>query len=132
MAYYAKTYLGKTYSNHVQVSVANYHDLKKVMEAKEHHYYIDNEYVSRDPKIYINDYSKDATGSKNGLDLLKNLYDLSLLTESDVNIDEDGLITTVKDGSETPADSPFKGHKLLNNNFLYLLIIYLYLLFLVK
>ena len=116
VAYYAKTYLGKTYSNHVQVSVANYHDLKKVMEAKEHHYYIDNEYVSREPKVYINDYSKDATGSKNGLDLLKNLYDLSLLTESDVNIDEDGLITTVKDGSETPADSPFKGHKPLNNS----------------
>ena len=31
LAYYAKTYLGKTYSNHVPVSVANYHDLKKVM-----------------------------------------------------------------------------------------------------
>ena len=116
VAYYARTYLGKTYSNHVQVKVANYHDLKKVMEAKQHHYYIDNEYVGREPKIYINDYSKDATGSKNGLDLLKSLYDLSLLTESDVNVDEDGLITTVKDESETPADSPFKGHKLLNNS----------------
>jgi hypothetical protein len=87
VAYYAKTYLGKTYSNHVQVSVANYHDLKKVMEAMEHHYYIDNEDVDRAPKIYINDYSKDATGSKNGLDLLKDLYDLSLETRT---YDDDG------------------------------------------
>ena len=33
LAYYTKTYLGETYSNHVPVSVANYHDLKKVMDA---------------------------------------------------------------------------------------------------
>ena len=72
LAYYAKTYLGKTYSNHVPVSVANYHDLKKVMDDKEHHYYIDKP-VKRDSKIYINDYSS----SQNGLDLLKGLVDLT-------------------------------------------------------
>ena len=77
LAYYAKTYLGRTYSNYVPVSVANYHDLKKVMEATEHHYYVDEANVKRDPKIYINDYSQDETGSKNGLDLLKSLFDLS-------------------------------------------------------
>ena len=38
LAYYAKTYLGETFSNHVPVHVANYHDLKKVMDDKEHHY----------------------------------------------------------------------------------------------
>ena len=76
LAYYAKTYLGKTYSNYVPVSVANYHDLKKVMETA-NHYHIDKPYQKRDPKIYINDYSGDATGSKNGLDLLKSLVDLS-------------------------------------------------------
>ena len=105
VAYYAKTYLGKTYSNHVQVSVANYHDLKKVMEAKQHHYYIDHQDVDREPKIYINDYSKDETGSKNGLDLLKQLFDLSVLNVSEDDKDENGLI---KSGD-------FKGHKPLEN-----------------
>ena len=99
LAYYTKTYLGETYSNHVPVSVANYHDIKKVMADKEHHYYIDHanifDNLKVEPKIYINDYSEDAEGSKNGLDLFKNLYDLSLL--------------------ETPAASgDLKGHALLN------------------
>ena len=100
LAYYTKTYLGETYSNHVPVSVANYHDIKKVMGDKEHHYYIDHanifDNLKVEPKIYINDYSEDAEGSKNGLDLFKNLYDLSLL--------------------ETPAASgDLKGHALLNS-----------------
>ena len=76
LAYYAKTYLGKTYSNEVQVSVANSHDLKKVMDAETHHYYIDKSNVKRDPKIYINDYS---STNENGLDMLKSLFDLSVL-----------------------------------------------------
>ena len=74
IAYYAKTYLGKTYSNSVPLSVANYHDMKKVMDDVEHHYYIDHTNVMRDPKIYINDYS---STSENGLDLLKDLFTLS-------------------------------------------------------
>lgn len=74
VAYYAQTYLGKTYSNAVQFSVANYHDLKKVMDATDHHYYIDHKDVDREPKIYINDYTADG---KNGLDMLKDLIDLT-------------------------------------------------------
>ena len=70
VAYYAKTYLGKTYSNHVPLSVANYHDLKKVMEDTEHHYYVDNAAVKRNSKIYIND-------ATNGASQLKQFYDLS-------------------------------------------------------
>ena len=79
VAYYAKSYAGRTYSNYVPISVANYHDLANVMsdENKSHHMYIDNKNVKRAPKIYINDYSGSG---KNGLDLFKNLYDLSLLT----------------------------------------------------
>ncbi|MBR1520885.1 MAG: hypothetical protein IJ635_06580 [Bacteroidaceae bacterium] len=75
LAYYAKTYLGETYSNHVQISVANYHDLKKVMsdDAKTHHYYVDNPNVKRNSKIYIND-------AADGLNQLKKFFDLSLLT----------------------------------------------------
>jgi hypothetical protein len=98
LAYYAKTYLGETYSNHVPVSVANYHDLKKVMDDKQHHYYIDHKDVHErlqvEPKIYINDYS---ASSENGLDLFKNLYELSLLTTS-----------------PTETTDPLYGHNTLN------------------
>ena len=98
LAYYAKSYLGETYSNHVPVSVANYHDLKKVMDDKNHHYYIDHkdiyERLHVEPKIYINDYS---SSSQNGLDLFKNLYDLSLLT--------------------TTPTGALAGHSLLNKNY---------------
>ena len=86
IAYYAKTYLGKTYSNAVQVGVANYHDLKDVMADTKHHYYVDRPDVARDSKIYIKDYKvvdengQETADSKNGLDLLKDFYDLSLLT----------------------------------------------------
>ena len=75
LAYYTKTYLGKTYSNHVPMNVANYHDLKEVMTDLDHHMYVDHPDVKRASKIYINDYSEDA---KSGLDLLKDLYDLSV------------------------------------------------------
>ena len=106
--YYAMTYLGKTYSNQVQLSVANYHDLKDVMVGDpRHHYYID--YIDRtvqdpkrEPKIYINDYS---SNSMNGLELLKQLYDLTLVTDQMVTLDEDELITD---------DGPFKGHGLFD------------------
>ena len=74
LAYYAKTYLGKTYSNAVPFNVANYHDLKAVMADTENHLYIDHPDVKRASKIYINDYSDD---DKSGLDLLKDIYNLS-------------------------------------------------------
>ncbi|MBR4650259.1 MAG: hypothetical protein IKO82_00720 [Prevotella sp.] len=110
VAYYAKSYLGKTYSNPVQFSVANYHDLKKVMDAKTHHYYIDHKDAhlpgKRIPKVYINDYTADG---ENGLDLLKDLYDLSLITSSTPGITVDG-------DSITSAGHKFKGHKLLNSS----------------
>jgi hypothetical protein len=119
LAYYTKTYLGETYSNHVPVSVANYHDIKKVMDDTKHHYYIDHKDVHErlqvEPKIYINDYSEDAEGSKNGLDLFKNLYDLSLVTNSS-SAGTDGY--TVADGKITAAtgeaNTNLIGQSLLN------------------
>ena len=108
IAYYADTYLGRTYSNHVPVHVANYHDLKKVMDDKENHYFIDHKDVAREPKIYINDYTKvDENGvttseSQNGLDLLKNIIDLSYVTKT---YDSDGKPLPISD-----ADSPLKDH----------------------
>ena len=98
LAYYAKTYLGETYSNHVKVSVANYHDLKKVMEDKEHHYYVDNEHVKRDSKVYITD-------ATNGATQLKQLFDLSLLDESSAEV-TDGVVTT----------GALAGHSILNDH----------------
>ena len=104
LAYYAKTYLGKTYSNHVPVHVANYHDLKKVMDDKEHHLHVDYDRsrLQRDSKIYINDYS---SSSQNGLDLFKDFYDLSLLT----NPSTDSKTGLINNGS-------FIGHKPLNTD----------------
>ena len=120
LKYYAKSYLGKSYSNAVQVLVANSHDIKKVMGATEHHYYIDHKTLEEkgiEPKIYINNYTtNDPTTTMNGLDLLKSLYDLSLLNKNKVSVDQNGLIDKIKDGSGNPTstDSPFKGHALLN------------------
>ena len=107
VAYYAQTYLGKTYSNAVPFSVANYHDLKKVMEAKTHHYYIDHPDVDRASKVYINDYSHDATGETNGLTLLRQLYDLSVLEPA--NLDADGLIASGDFTGHAPLNSRVKG-----------------------
>ena len=105
LAYYAKTYLGETFSNHVPVHVANYHDLKKVMNDTIHHYYIDHKEIydrlKVEPKIYINDYTTDdPETSQNGLDLFKNLYDLSLVTTSST-AETDGY--TVTNGKITAA-----------------------------
>jgi len=110
LAYYAKSYLGRTYSNAVPVRVANYHDMADVMsdENKSHHMYIDHKNVKRNPKIYINDYS--ASG-KNGLDIFKSLFDLSLLHTGEP--DDAYKVTTDKDGIITTGD--FTGHALLDN-----------------
>ena len=83
IAYYAKTFnRGKTYSNTVPVHVANYHDLKEVMDDKVYHLHVDYDrtQLKRDSKIYINDYSE---SSENGLDLFKDFYDLSIGTHLD-------------------------------------------------
>lgn len=110
VAYYAKTYLGRTYSNAVPVSVANYHDLKAVMDDKAHHYYVDipEAHRLRDPKIYINDYS---ASSKNGLDIFKQLFDLSLLHTGEP--DDAYKVTTDENGIITAGD--FEGHHTINN-----------------
>ena len=110
IAYYVKTYLGKTYSNHVHVKVANYHDLKKVMDDKTHHLYVDRPDVKRDSKIYINNYA----GEKDGIDLFKEFFDLSLISGSGggYTVDEDDIITA----ASAPANSELIGHKLMDNH----------------
>ena len=111
VAYYISTMeAGRTYSNYVPVSVANYHDLKKVMTDKDHHYYIDEPNVLRDPKIYINDYSETH---ENGLDFFKDLYDLSLVKEAggDGYTVTDGKIAATTGDN---ANSHLVDHSLLN------------------
>ena len=123
IAYYAQTILGKTYSKSVPLSVANYHDLKKVMDDKEHHYYIDHKDVDRQPKIYINNYKvvdeqgHETAESKNGLDLLKQLIDLSHITKT---YDAQGNPVPVSSGDlqghipfENHADKPMRGGQYL-------------------
>ena len=106
LAYYAKTYLGKTYSNTVPFTVANYHDLKAVMDDQEHHLYIDHPDVKRASKIYINDYTDAANDeAKSGLDLLKDLYDL---TVTPTTYDENGDANKITEGN-------LAGHRTLNN-----------------
>ena len=76
--YYAITMAGKQYSQGpVQIKVANYHDLKRVMEDPD---YLgigmrkpETSEAQRSPKVYINDYSGES-----GLDLLKDLYERTL------------------------------------------------------
>ena len=81
VAFYSKTYLGKTYSNAVKLSVANYHDLDAIMKDKEHHLYVDHPDVMRNSKIYIDNRDCESDATKSKLDLLKDFFDLSTQTE---------------------------------------------------
>ena len=87
VAYYAKSYLGKTYSNAVPITVANYHDIADVMADPVNHMHIDHSDVKRNSKIYI-DRRTVASDGKTELDMLNDLYQLSTKTTDDT--DEDG------------------------------------------
>lgn len=80
LAYYAKTYLGKTYSNAVPIKVGNYHDLDKVMADTNYHMYIDHPNVKRNSKIYIDNRNCLSDTAKNELDLFKDFFDMTLNT----------------------------------------------------
>ena len=87
IAYYTKTYLGKTYSNYVPFSVGNYHDIAEVMADKANHMFIDHEDAQkygRGPKIYLDNRNlTEANTDKSELDMLKDLFDLTLLPYED-------------------------------------------------
>ena len=96
LAFYSKTYLGKTYSNYVPLTVANYHDLDAIMKDKEHHLYVDHPDVDRYSKIYIDNRDCESDPSKSELDLLKDFFELSMLS------------------GPAPAGSTLDGHANLN------------------
>ena len=81
VAFYSRTWLGKTYSNSVPLSVANYHDLDKVMK-DEYHLYVDKSNVDRPCKIYLDNRECESDPTKNELDLLKDFFDLSLVSKT--------------------------------------------------
>lgn len=87
IAYYTKTYLGKTYSNYVPLSIGNYHDIADVMADKTNHMFIDHKDAQkyhRGPKIYIdNRNTSEHNTHKSELDLLKDLFDLTLFPKFD-------------------------------------------------
>lgn len=98
IAYYAKTYLGKTYSSPVRLSVANYHRLKDVLDHPEYMFvdsitdtYSGNPAMLRNPKIYINDdvYTENRDGAEvqlNEFDYLIELYNEHLIYGKQVGI----------------------------------------------
>ena len=76
--YYSRNYLGKIYApKPMPLRVANYHDLDAVMKDKAHHMYVDRPDVDRPSKIYIDNRDCESDETKNELDLLKDLFDLS-------------------------------------------------------
>ncbi len=114
VAFYSETYLGKTYSNYVKLNVANYHDLADIMENhKDNHLYIDRSDVDRPCKIYINDYAglkdDDPRKGKNGLDELESLFELSLLTPTEDELDNNGLIKSGTFQGHAPLGSYIQG-----------------------
>jgi len=82
VAYYTKTYLGKTYSNPVQFRVANYHDMADVIADTQNSMYIGHTDVDRAPKIYISSDTLTINGTQTSeLDMFKDLYDRTLTTK---------------------------------------------------
>ena len=83
VAYYTKTYLGRTYSNHVPLSIANYHRMGEVMNHPEY-MYIDHADVDRAAKIYLDSTAYVSTSiaagnaEKNDLDYFFDLYTTTL------------------------------------------------------
>ena len=72
--------------------------------------YIDNKNVKRDPKIYIKDYSGSG---KDGLDHLKNLFDLSLVTRTyDSHGDPESIASGTLEGHVPMEDRVKAGNHL--------------------
>ena len=84
VAYYAETRLGRTFSNNVEVRVANYQRMADVI-TDPNHMYINHRDNIRDPKIYIDGRSYDTNGSiindgtttyANELDAMKGMWNI--------------------------------------------------------
>ena len=107
VAYFAKTYLGKVYSNPVKFTIANYHRLSEVMNHKvgdkNEYMFIDHEHANRDraPKIYL-DVAGSENASKNDLDYLADLYNVTLqeTTKTMTNDAGENVTVTIREVEE--------------------------------
>ncbi len=125
VAYYAETYLGRTYSNAVPFTIANYHDLDNVMSDTEHHMYVDHPDVKRNSKIYIDDRDCTSDDTKSELDLLKDFFDLSLQRPDKIQLTDENNQPVYDDNNQpVMIDNPTfkyqpagwnKGHSALND-----------------
>ena len=107
VAYYAETYLGRTFSNAVPFTIANYHDLAAVMADADNHLKIDHPGVKSNSKIYIDNRQIQTQGitDKSELDLLYDLYDLSLQPHGTKDlIDENGDVVEDANGNAVQID----------------------------
>lgn len=127
VAYYAKSYLGKTYSNPVQFSVANYHRMDEVVNSKHNgdngsevndYMYVDEavKVGKRDPKIYIKSDDElkgfaqffTTTTTESSLSHVKDAENLNFFLQADINHEGDWTpIGTV--GTTTTDEHCFKG-----------------------
>jgi hypothetical protein len=102
VAYYAETYLGRTFSNAVPFTVVNYHDIDKVMADTVNHLHIDHPSIKVNSRIYIDNRTASSDNTRSKLDLLYDLFDLSLQDHGQTQlIDEEG--NPVTDDQDNPV-----------------------------
>ena len=116
VAYYAMSYLGKSYSNSVPLSVANYHRMDDVLNINgegtvttDNNYMYLNEAVKgnkRNPKVYIKDdnelkkfaeFYNQTRNSDNNLSYVQDCDNLDFIIDG--NINHTGTWTSIADGT---------------------------------
>jgi len=105
VAYYAETYLGRTFSNAVPFTIVNYHDLDNVMADSVNHLHIDHPSININSRIYVDNRTTTSDNTKSELDLLYDLFDLSLQSHGQTELrDEQGNIVTDDQGHALMVD----------------------------
>ena len=89
VAYYAETYLGRTFSNAVPFTIVNYHNIDDVMADTVNHLHIDHPMIKNNSRIYLDNRAAASDNTKSKLDLLYDLFDLSLQPHSTKQLVDD-------------------------------------------
>ncbi len=102
VAYYAETYLGRTFSNAVPFTIVNYHNIDDVMADSVYHLHIDHPSIKDNSRIYLDNRAASSDNTKSKLDLLYDLFDLSLQSHTQTQLkDEYGQL--VYDDGHNPV-----------------------------
>ena len=121
VAYYALSYLGKTYSNAVPLSVANYHRMNEVLDINDGNVTTENNYMylneavktgKRDPKVYIKNESElkkfakffDETLTKPELSNIEKCKNIDFIIDGDIVHTGEWTPIGIEDNPNTPAD----------------------------